>query len=288
MSYSTTSGSQLVTAFFDSRSDAESAVDRIVEAGVPRGTIQIVAGADTASREDLTPAHEKGFWESLGDLFMPDEDRMSYAEGLRRGGYVVSLRTTPANRDLVIDILDDEGTVNMDEREESWRAEGWSGTDMRTGGADRLSAKDYEASGTLAAGDRDGTIEVVEEDLRIGKRDVSHGRVRVRSYVVEDDVSEDVTLRSERVDIERVPVDRPVGSSTAAFRDQTLELEETSEEAVVSKEARVKEEINLNRTVEDRTETVSDTVRRTEVEIEDERGLGGRRTGTTLDRDSDL
>ena len=58
---------------------------------------------------------------------MPEEDRYAYAEGLSRGGFLVSLDTTAANRDRILDILDDEGTVDMDAREESWRAEGWAG-----------------------------------------------------------------------------------------------------------------------------------------------------------------
>ena len=63
----------------------------------------------------------------LGDLFMPEEDRYAYAEGLSRGGFLVTVGTTAANRDRILDILDDEGTVDMDAREESWRAEGWTG-----------------------------------------------------------------------------------------------------------------------------------------------------------------
>ena len=57
----------------------------------------------------------------------------------------------------------------------------------------------------------DGTeaIPIVEEQLRVGKRQVAGGRVRVRSYVVETPVQEQVTLRDETVRVERRPVDRP-------------------------------------------------------------------------------
>ena len=113
-------------------------------------------------------------------------------------------------------------------------------------------------------------IDVVEEKLRIGKRDAEQGRVRVRSYVVETPVEEDVSLRAETVRLERTPVDRAVGAGEA-FVDRTIEATETAEEAVVSKEARVTEEISLEKSVDTRTETVRDTVRRTEVEVEDER-----------------
>ena len=114
------------------------------------------------------------------------------------------------------------------------------------------------------------TIEVVEENLRVGKREVDQGRVRVRSYVVETPVEEDVVLRGETVHLERKPVDRAV-SAGEAFVDRTIEATETAEEAVVSKEARVTEEISLAKAVDSRTETVRDTVRHTEVEVEDER-----------------
>ena len=299
--------SQTLTAFFDNRSDAEAAVERIVQTGIVRSDIRIVAGTDrtTAPATTTEPTHERGFFEALGDLFMPDEDRHSYAEGLRRGGYLVTVPTNASNRDFVLDILDDEGTVNMDEREASWKSEGWAGTETGYVAPVRsqttFGAGEVEGSGTYArttdaapvrsanvtqGTDRDGTIEVVEENLRVGKRDVSHGRVRVRSYVVEDAVSEDVNLRNERVEIERRVVDRPVANFDAAFTDRTIELEETAEEAVVSKEARVKEEIDLNRLTENRTETVSDTVRRTEVEIEDERS--GRAAGTSNLTDVDV
>ena len=85
-------------------------------------------------------------------------------------------------------------------------------------------------------------------------------------------MQEQVTLHEERVQVDRRPVDRPVGSADDVFRERTIEATETSEEAVVSKEARVKEEVVVRKQVEERTETVRDTVRQTKVEVEDERG----------------
>ncbi|MEF2072114.1 YsnF/AvaK domain-containing protein [Consotaella aegiceratis] len=296
MSYSSSTDTHILTAFFDSRSDAERAVERIVAEGIPQDAITLVEGADP-SGAGYDDTREKSFFESLGDFFLPDEDRHIYAEGLRRGGYLLTVPTTAYNRDRILDILDDEGTVDMDEREDSWRTEGWTGysASTETGTSDRASTEtwsdsltDREAStertlasdewqdsarglGTADALDDSGTIDVVEETLRVGKRDVSHGRVRVRSYVVEEQVSEDVSLRDERVTVDRRTVDRPVTDVDAAFRDRTFDLEETSEEAVVAKEARVVEEISLGKETTHHTETVTDTVRHTEVDIEDER-----------------
>jgi len=117
----------------------------------------------------------------------------------------------------------------------------------------------------------DGTVKVVEERLNVGKREVEGGRVRVRSYVREEPVSADVDLRSERVYVERRPVDRAVTAGDMDLGDRTLEARETREEAVVGKEARVVEEIGLRKETEVEHQRIQDTVRKTEVEIEDER-----------------
>jgi uncharacterized protein (TIGR02271 family) len=95
----------------------------------------------------------------------------------------------------------------------------------------------------------------------------------VRSYVREEPVSQQVNLRDERVTLERRPVDRPLTGTDNAFAERTIVAEEHFEQAVVAKEARVTEEIALRKETVDRQETVTDTVRRTEVEIEDERNL---------------
>jgi uncharacterized protein (TIGR02271 family) len=113
-------------------------------------------------------------------------------------------------------------------------------------------------------------IPIVEERLRVGKRDVERGRVRVRSYIVETPVEEQVTLRSEHVELERRPVDRELtAADTELFRERTIEATETAEEAVIAKDVRVKEELVLRKGVVENVETVRDTVRRTEVEVED-------------------
>ena len=251
-----------VTAFFDDRSEAHKAIGKLTDAGIPQGNIDIVEGNDPSASSE--PARkDEGFFASLSNMFMGEEDRDTYAEGLRRGGYLVSVRTPAADQQRVVDILEEDGAVDMQERSEAWRAEGWSGG--ATGDAPATSG----APATGAASD--GTIEVMKEDLRIGKRDVSHGRVRVRAHTVEEQVSEDVTLESETAHIERRPVDREIADADTAFQDRTIEVEETAEEAVVEKTARVVEEIDVGKTVERETETVTGTVRHTEVDVDDDR-----------------
>jgi stress response protein YsnF len=72
-----------------------------------------------------------------------------------------------------------------------------------------------------------------------------------------------------------------MGNNNDLFRERTIEMEERGEEAVVSKEARVVEEVVVRKDANQRTETVSDTVRKTEVEVDDDRSSQTSRTGTT-------
>jgi uncharacterized protein (TIGR02271 family) len=126
------------------------------------------------------------------------------------------------------------------------------------------------------------TIPVVEEELEVGKREVERGGVRVESRVEERPVEKEVHLREERVHVERRPVDRPVTEGDKAFREGTFEVTERAEEAVVAKTARVVEEVVVGKQVEEHTETVRDTLRRTDVDVQEVNTKD--KTGTDRDR----
>lgn len=114
-----------------------------------------------------------------------------------------------------------------------------------------------------------GTIPVIEEQLEVGKRQVDTGAVHVTSHVVETPVNESVTLREEHANIERRPVDRPASEADlAAFKDEVIEVRQTAEKAVIAKTARVVEEVVVGKTATTSTQQVSDTVRKTVVDIE--------------------
>ncbi len=289
---------QTITALFDDQAEAQTALSKLVAAGIPQSAIRLTPGAATAATRSTGgydhTRDEGGFWASLKGMFMPEEDRYAYTEGLSRGGTMLSASVEDAHVETAYDILEANGSVNLDERETTWRQEGWkgyaAGTDATTFGTATAGSAVGAASMTTGAGTggvaaqgTNGTdyIPIVEERLNVGKRVVDHGRVRIRSYAVETPVSEQVTLRDETVQVERRPVDRALTAADAtAFTDRTIEAVERDEEAVVSKEARVVEEVGLRKEATQRTETVQDKVRRTEVEVEDERG-GVSRTGTT-------
>ena len=230
-----------------------------------------------------------GMLGALVDEGVPEEEARYYTEGVRRGGTLVIAKVDDGASDEAAEIMNRNHAVNVKERSADWQSRGWSGYDEN---AEPYSADDiraerayYEERNTihhtaLSADNRDEVaLPVVEEELRVGKREVQGGGVRVSTEVVAEPVVEEVSLREEHVHVERRPVDRAATDADFAnFREGTLELTETHEEAIVDKRARVVEEVIVRKDVDERTETVRDTVRRTDVEIDNATTMG--RTGS--------
>lgn len=237
--------SRTLTALFDSKDDAQAGRQRLIDARIDADDIRI-NDKSNLTNESYSTHDDAGFWGSVKNAFLPDEDRHTYEEGMRRGGYLLTADVDEDCVDDAIRALEATRGVNVDERATGWREEGWK---TPTDDGQRL--------------------EVVEEQLVVGKREVDRGGVSVRSYVTEKPVHEQIALRKERVDVERRPVDRAVDAVGAdAFQERTIEMTEHSEEAVVGKQARVVEEVVVNKDVDTVTEEIDDTVRRKDVEVE--------------------
>ena len=180
----------------------------------------------------------------LTKLGVPEEHAHYYAEGVRRGGILVTVAADDElEAEAAADILRRHGAIDIEERASEWKTQGWQGR--------------FEA---------ERTIPVTEEELIVGKRNVEQGGVRVYSRVVEQPVRETVELEEEHVDVERRPVDRAAPAD--AFREQSFEMHERAEEPVVEKRARVVEEVKVGKKKTKTARTVEDTVRRTDVDVE--------------------
>ena len=310
---------QTITAMYDTRAYADQAAAMLKQAGVSGSDITIspdTARDELGSKGQYAEPQGTGFWASLDKMFGGTEDHDTYTEGLRRGGTLLTAHVDEAHVDRAVEILEQYGSVDLDERETSWRSEGWTGgstaaamaTPTAVGaGAMGLAMTKTTAPTTVVTNElrttapalkaavpvqttartgNDDVVQVVEERLNVGKRSVNRGKVRLHAYVVENAVSENVSLRDETVTIDRRPVDRaiPVGElGVDAFKDRTIEMEEIDEEAVVGKSARVVEEIGIRKNATDRTETVRDTLRSTKVDIEDGRTVGTATSGLAGD-----
>jgi uncharacterized protein (TIGR02271 family) len=215
----------------------------------------------------------QGFWSSLfgGE---PDHDTAVYDRSLESGSSVVTVRVPDEHVEGVIRILERHQPIDIDERAASLGL-----------GANRTPAAVTGMQGSQdTAALRNGGEEVIalsEEQLTVGKRLVNRGTTHIRRFVVETPVEENVTLHSERVSIDRRPATAGVRAADADFTDRTIEVAETDEEAVVGKTARVKEEVVVHKEATDRVETVRDTVRRQDVEIDRDDNSISRAGGTT-------
>jgi uncharacterized protein (TIGR02271 family) len=212
---------------------------------------------------------------ALIDLGVPEESAHVYAESVRRGNVLVAAQVADNRVEEATRIMERTGLIDIEGEAESWRSSGWNRFDDQGSYSGTMTEKrrmpvtDTSMRKNTVRDGNDETIEVVEEEMQVGKRAVETGGVRIKSYVHEVPVEEDVHLRKEHVEVERRPVNRPATSADLnTFREGTIEVRETQEEAVIAKDARVVEEIHVHKDVDERTEKVRDTVRRTEVEVE--------------------
>lgn len=275
---STGSAQCVVTAMFDDHDSANRAVENLISAGFPRSRVGLVRneqGSDASRYAD--GREDKGFWASMADLFS-GSDQQTYSEGLRRGGYLVSAEVAGGEEEnRASDILNAAGAIDIDERASSWRESGWQGGSGYPSSGSEIGSTESNAhmesiqGGDLRApGDAERVIPVAEEQLHVGKRETVGGRVRVHTRQLERPVEEQVTLREERVEVQRRPATgaAPVGADP--FEERTVEVQAMKEEPVVAKEARVVEEVVVGKKAEEHTETVRDTVRKTEVDVEED------------------
>jgi uncharacterized protein (TIGR02271 family) len=254
-----------IVAVYDTPAHAELAIQDIIASGVPESAISKHSGsldATTTTTDDVEPVREKGFWASLfgGE---PNYDIAVYDRSMENGSTVVTVQAPEADIKRILEILDSHDPIDIDERAASYGL--MQATSEREPLVDQSTVRGVATS---AATTGDETLRLAEESVVIGKRLINRGSTRIRRYVVETPVEESVSLHHETVTLDRRPVTDggPIGN--ADFSEKTIEMTETSEEAVVSKNARVVEEVSLRKQATDRVETIRDTVRKEEVEVE--------------------
>lgn len=191
---------------------------------------------------------EKEAEKELRNRDFPEDEVKSHLQAIRDGETLLVLS--------VEDKLADDVDLVFDEYE----AEQDVATKKREQGAEQAQGERREES-----------IPVIQEELKVGKRRTS-GAVRAQQVVTEKPVEERVPLKEEKVEVERQPEDRKLerGEQEQAFKEKTIELPETKEEPVVSKEAHVVEQVKLQQKPEERQETVRENVRRSDVKVERE------------------
>ena len=222
--------SRVVTALYDTRAEAETARARL--------------GAESGAQNMRILA--KDTLGALDGLKIKRDETDTYRSALLSGGHL-----------LVAEVESGQDPQRI--------------VDLLTNGSRRAAGTGSEQlQGTVTQEIR---IPQAEEELRIGKRTVERGGARVHSIVRETPAEEQVSLRQEHLDIDTRPSERRLSdsdvSSAGLLKERVIEVSEMREEPVVTKSAVVREEVLLKKTVTERVETVRDTVRRTEVQVEE-------------------
>jgi stress response protein YsnF len=238
-----------------------------------------------------------------------DDDADRYAHVASRTECLVTVHAQSGDEaERAADILDDNGAVDVDEHAakngyssisrssndgsssntfgdrsktvgafDTGTSAGLTGTASTAGDfndtidTDRNSDTSADFAGNdTTSNDETTKVPIIEQNLEVGKREVRSGGVRLRSRIIEKPVEESVRLKEEHVNVERNKVDRPATEADFKnFDEKDIEMVERTEVPVVNKQARVVEEVSLNKNVSERNETVSGTVRKTEVDVTD-------------------
>ena len=292
-----------VIGAFDDRTQAQRALDRLVQSGIDPGNVHIeqqepqAGGAPQREAKVEDQGSRRGFFASL--FGMEDQANTGHAhtydEAVRRGSSVVVVDAQDeAQAELACGLLHEAGAVDVDERAQQWQASGWQppGQQQADSGAtgQGMPARPVQQQGDVTAAGtgqgmlrddappvgQEGVLDVVQEEMNIGKRRLDKGGVRVVQRVSQKPVREVLRLHEEQAKVERRPVDRPAtGAELGTFKEGTLEVREMTEEPVVSKTARVVEEVRVGKDVREREETIEDSVRRKDVDVERLEGSRG-------------
>lgn len=246
---------EMIVAVFDTFAAAEAAMRDIEAAALPAAVIHHYDDTAPEFIEHQVNNRSQSFWSWLFGEEPPTPERAVYDQTIANGGTVVTVTVDDAQAPLVVDLLTrhhprdlDEQTVHDTVPPEAGAATSHFGTD------------------------KEAVIPLSEEQIEVGKRAVDRGTTRVRRYVVRTPVEQPVTLRDEQVTIERRrPLAPGEPAPEGAFEERTTEVHTTSEEPVVSKTPHVAEEVVVRKDAHERTETVHDTVRREQVDIEEDR-----------------
>lgn len=278
-----------IVGVYDNYHDAQDALSELLKGGFEIEHVRLspdeesTSARQTALRAAQTESGSHGISGFFRNLFGSHEKERYpdlYSEAVRRGSYLL---TVHANNDeqesRASAIMNQHDPIDIEERASAWKSMGWSAYDRNAAvyddteiATERSRYRSTEPSARIneAPGMREQTaIPVIQEQLQVGKREVQRGGVRIHQHVTESPAQETLHLREEHVSVERRTVDEPAtADDLASLKEGTFEMRETAEEAVVAKTARVVEEVLLGKEVSEHTQTINETVRRSDVEVE--------------------
>jgi uncharacterized protein (TIGR02271 family) len=263
---------ETLVAAFDTRDHALAAVNALKAGGFHTDDISIVDNTRMAAGKGVTPNDPRriGLWQWMfGDINKYEAN--VYADTIKEGGTVVSVRVPPDQVAQASGILDLHHPINVPDRAIT---AGFAPVAHVETAAKEIAAVPLAATQKVAVTPKlaevhGDTLRLAEEQLQVGKKMVETGRTRVRRFTTERDVDQDVTLHEEHAEVLRKALSaQPAELTDVDWGDSTLEVVETKEQALVSKTARLVEEVSLRKKGDDHVETIHEMLRRQQAEVE--------------------
>ncbi|WMJ74968.1 YsnF/AvaK domain-containing protein [Cytophagaceae bacterium ABcell3] len=240
-----------VVGLFNYSDKAHIAAQELIEAGIPINNIDIAGEEHPENIAKSEKKEEDSFSKFFNNLFGDTEESRTYSHAARTGGTLVTVHCKSTQEaETAARILDENGAVDIDEKLK--KDKGYQ-----------------EKTGSKRTTDKSETIPVIEEEMNVGKKKVDTGGVKLRSRIIDKPVEEKLRLRTEKINVERNPVNRKATEAELEnFKEGSIEAREKKEVPVVNKEARVVEEVHLKKDVKEKEETIRDRVKRQDVEVE--------------------
>jgi uncharacterized protein (TIGR02271 family) len=256
-----------IVALYDTAAHAEAAVNTLRMAGYPSADISVIKN-DGDAKAGWT---ETWFWQGLfGEDIAPHEAEV-YGRAIRQGGAVVAVRVTESEAPKVIELLDSHKPVDVVDRARAYAASQAPKVAVpppTMPPPQPVTTPTTTTTPPVTLKKDEEVVRLAEEQLNVGTRKVESGKTRVRRFVVEKPVEANVTLHDEHIEVMRRALSEPGMLKDADWSEQIFEVTDISEQPVVSKSVRVVEEVVIRRKGTDHVETVRDTVRRQQLDVE--------------------
>ena len=229
-----------VIGLFDEKNEAMRAYSALAHEGYAQADLDILTSDDSDDRPKLAHMRE----------WIPEPDVTTYLEGVKHGGTIITANVADSAATRAAEIMSGYKMVNIKDRASEL-------TKTRS---------DLKLSDPAK---NDNVLEVIEEQLEVGKESVERGRMRIYNVLSEREVSQDIGLRDETIRVNRRPANRAVKIDPDLFKPRSFEMIETDEIAKVGKTARVIEEVSLGKEVAQKVQTIKETLRRQDVQVEE-------------------
>jgi uncharacterized protein (TIGR02271 family) len=258
-----------IVTVYDTAEHANRAIDALTRAGFDRAEMHPITKAEVNAID--AAAHDQvrqpGFWQRLLGEDVVEYEGNVYSRAIEGGGTVLTVRVLESDAPRVMQILHQIQPVDIEHRAAQLGLVK-PAVEKPVVAAAAVPVATAIAATPVAKEATDQVLRLAEEQMQVGKEQIEAGTTKVRRYVIEKPVEAQVSLHEEHAAVVRRAVADPTFVGDIDWTDKTIVVTETAERAVVNKVNRIAEEVVIRREGSDRVQTIRDTVRRQQVDVE--------------------